>query len=87
MFTQLNPTLPVTVEGKGKGLAFAVIDYGEERELLWVIALSESREICRAPNPEVRAQGNWSVGRRSAAEPAGANVQSIAGFSASGASR
>ena len=42
-FTQLNPTLPVTVEGKGKGYAFAVIDYGQEHHLIWVVALDGTR--------------------------------------------
>ena len=28
-FSQLNPSLPVSVEGKGNGAAFAVIEYGE----------------------------------------------------------
>ena len=29
-FTQLTPSVPMTVAGKGEGLAIAVIDYGEE---------------------------------------------------------
>ena len=38
-FTQLNPAVPVRVEGKGQGYAFAVIDYGQEHNLIWVVAL------------------------------------------------
>jgi hypothetical protein len=52
-FTQLNPCLPVTVEGKGKGSAFAVIDYGQEHNLIWVVALDDSGEIWCSPNPRV----------------------------------
>ncbi|WP_225871492.1 hypothetical protein [Qipengyuania atrilutea] len=63
MFTQLNPPLPVTVLDRGKGLALAVIDYGPEHNLLWVTALDESGEIWCAPNPKVRMQENWSMGR------------------------
>lgn len=73
-FTQLVPTLPVHVEGKGKGLAIAVIDYGEEHHLIWVVIVDETCEIWCASNPMVRAQSNWSFGRKSAQEPAGARV-------------
>lgn len=62
-FTQLNPTLPVTVEGKGKGYAIAVIDYGEEHSLIWVTAMDETGEIWCAPNPKVRVRSNWTLGR------------------------
>lgn len=62
-FTQLDPPLPMTVEDKGDGYAFAVIDYGQEFDLLWVVALNDSGEIWCAPNPKVRMQSNWSMGR------------------------
>lgn len=68
MFTQLDPSLPVTVEGKGKGYAFAVIDYGQEHHLIWVVALDDSGEIWSAPNPKVRMANNWTMGRGSAAK-------------------
>ena len=63
MFTQLQTPLPVHVIGKGAGLAFAVIDYGAEHNLLWVTALDEGGEIWCAPNPKVRVAENWSLGR------------------------
>ncbi len=63
MFTQLNPPLPVLVTDKGQGLAFAVIDYGVEYDLIWVTALDGSGEIWCAPNPKVRLQANWTMGR------------------------
>lgn len=65
-FTQLDPPLPVTVEGKGKGYALAVIDYGQEHNLIWVTGLSESGEIWCAPNPLVRLESNWTMGRKAA---------------------
>ena len=62
-FTQLNPCIPMTVEGKGKGSAIAVIDYGQEHNLIWVVALDESGEIWCSPNPIVRMRANWTMGR------------------------
>ena len=61
--TQLDPPLPVTVQDRGKGFAFAVIDYGQEHNLIWVTAITETGEIWCAPNPVVRMQANWSMGR------------------------
>ncbi|MBI1406942.1 MAG: hypothetical protein GC145_12540 [Caulobacter sp.] len=69
-FTQLDPCLPVTVEDKGKGYAFAVIDYGQEHHLIWVVALDDGGEIWSAPNPKVRVSGNWTMGRRGASPAA-----------------
>ena len=66
MFTQLNPPLPVNVEGRGKGYAFGLIDYGQEHNLIWVTAMDETGEIWCAPNPKVRVQNNWSMGRDAA---------------------
>jgi len=63
VFTQLNPPLPVLIIDKGAGLAFAVIDYGAEHNLIWVTALDDTGEIWCAPNPKVRMQANWTMGR------------------------
>ncbi|MBW0145357.1 hypothetical protein [Sphingomicrobium clamense] len=63
MFTRLDPPIPMHVLDKGSGLAFAVIDYGVEHHLVWVIALDEGGEIWCAPNPRVRVQANWTMGR------------------------
>lgn len=62
-FTQLNPTIPVHVIGKGAGYALAVIDYGQEHNLIWVRAINETGEIWCAPNPKVRVTANWTMGR------------------------
>ena len=45
------------------GLAFAVIDYGIEHNLIWVTALDAGGEIWCAPNPKVRLAENWTAGR------------------------
>jgi hypothetical protein len=63
MFTQLNPPIPLHVLGKGDGLAIGMIDYGAEHNLMWITALDETGEIWCAPNPKVRMQKNWSMGR------------------------
>ncbi len=68
MFTELKQPLPVSVREKGNGLAFAVIDYGIESDLLWVVILDDSGEIWCVPNPKVRVRPNWSVGRASTRE-------------------
>jgi hypothetical protein len=63
MLTQLNPPVPLHVLGRGDGYALAVIDYGQEHNLLWVTAITATGEIWCAPNPQVRMQQNWSMGR------------------------
>ncbi|WEK43557.1 MAG: hypothetical protein P0Y64_01620 [Candidatus Sphingomonas colombiensis] len=62
-FQQLDPPIPLHVLGKGTGFAIAVIDYGQEHNLIWVTALDDSGEIWCAPNPQVRMQANWTMGR------------------------
>ncbi|EIZ77244.1 hypothetical protein WSK_4237 [Novosphingobium sp. Rr 2-17] len=63
MFTQLNPTIPLHVMGKGDGYALGMIDYGQEHNLIWVTALDGSGEIWCAPNHTVRLGRNWTMGR------------------------
>ncbi len=63
MFTQLNPATPLHVLGRGDGFALGVIDYGQEHNILWVTAITDTGEIWCAPNAEVRMQSNWSMGR------------------------
>lgn len=64
MVTQLHTPIPVHVIDKGSGIAFAVIDYGIEHNLICVTALDENGEICCAPNPKVRVAENWTLGRK-----------------------
>lgn len=75
-FTQLDPPIPLDVEGKGRGYALGVIDYGQEHNLIWVTALNESGEIWCAPNPTVRLPSNWTMGRaRRSGSPASACIE------------
>ena len=64
MLTQLDPPIPLHVLGRGDGYALAVIDYGQEHNLMWVTAIDATGEIWCAPNPQVRMQANWSMGRK-----------------------
>ncbi|WP_068073745.1 hypothetical protein [Novosphingobium lentum] len=63
MFTQLNPTIPLHVLGKGHGYAIGMIDYGQEHNLIWVTAIDDTGEIWCAPNAKVRLGKNWTMGR------------------------
>jgi len=76
-FTQLDPPLPLHVVDRGNGTAVAVIDYGPEFDLLWVVGFDDGGEIWCVPNPQVRLQANWSMGRSK--KPATGKVTSIAG--------
>ena len=55
-FQQLATSIPGYVLDKGARSAIAVIDYGQERNLIWVTAMNETGEIWCAPNPRVRLQ-------------------------------
>lgn len=50
-FVQLDPPIPLHVLGKGPGFAIAVIDYGQEHNLIWVTAINETGEVWRAEPP------------------------------------
>jgi hypothetical protein len=61
MMLQLNPTICLDTP-KGRGLCHFVIDYGEEHDLLWVVADDATGEIWTWPNPKVRFVRNISLG-------------------------
>lgn len=62
MMLQLNPPIPISTP-KGNGMAWIVIDYGPEFNLMWVVAIDETGEIWTFDNPQVRAQKNITLGR------------------------
>lgn len=68
MITQLDPPIPLSTP-KGKGMAWAVIDYGMEHNLMWVVAIDSTGEVWTFCNPEVRAQKNITIGRKQINEP------------------
>jgi hypothetical protein len=61
MMLQLNPTIPLETPN-GPGLCHLVIDYGEEHNLLWVVADDATGEIWAWPNQKVRFPKNISFG-------------------------
>jgi uncharacterized cupin superfamily protein len=61
MMLQLHPTIWLKTP-KGVGLAHFVIDYGEEHDLLWVVADDATGEVWTWPNPDVRLVKNISLG-------------------------
>jgi hypothetical protein len=62
MILQLNPPIPMQTP-KGEGLAWLVLDYSAEYNLLWTVAINETGEIWTFANPEVRATKNITMGR------------------------
>lgn len=63
MIIQLNPPIPLSTP-KGNGLAWLVLDYGAEHNLMWTVAINDTREIWTFSNVEVRAQKNVTMGRK-----------------------
>ena len=59
---QLNPPLPV-VTPKGPGIAHALVDYGPEHDLIWVV-FQENGECWSWRNQEIRADENITFGRK-----------------------
>lgn len=64
MILQIDPPLPLDTD-KGPGLAHFLVDYGPEFHLLWVLFLDADGACWTLPNPQVRAQRNITMGRRS----------------------
>lgn len=63
MIQQLDPPIPVYVEGRGNGVAIGWIDYSCEYHLFWIIAFDNSGEVWTLPNPQIRLQKNITMGR------------------------
>lgn len=59
---QLNPPIPLNTP-KGEGIAWLVLDYGAEHDLMWTVAIDDTGEIWTFSNREVRAQKNITLGR------------------------
>ena len=68
---QLNPPLPVVVSceftrngtGWEKGWAHGWTDYSPESHRIWTVALDRDGSCYDVPNPMVRMQTNWTLGR------------------------
>lgn len=62
MIVQLNPTIPLTTP-KGDGYAVALIDYGEDHDLKWVVIQTDTGEIWTWNNDKVRGVKNITADR------------------------
>lgn len=60
---QLNPQIPVYIPKRDmKGYAIGWIDYSQDHNLIWVVAL-QNTEIWLFENHEVRIDKNITIGR------------------------
>lgn len=55
---QLEPSIPVEVEGYGLGEARIMLDYGPDKELFWVVFLDEDGRSIIAPNTKIKKSNN-----------------------------
>lgn len=62
MIQQLNPPIPVITKS-GPGLAHAIIDYGIDHDLYWIVFRDKDGECWTYSNKEIRAQSNLTYGR------------------------
>lgn len=62
MITQLNPPIPLDTP-KGKGLAYFLIDYSVDFNLMWVVFDDLTGECWTWDNTKVKAQKNVTLGR------------------------
>jgi hypothetical protein len=59
---QLNP--PIYLETpKGPAMAYMVVDYGVDYDLIWVCFIKETGECWSFRNPQVRQAENITMGR------------------------
>lgn len=60
--TQLSPPIPMMCP-KGEGMAWFLIDYSPEHDLLWTIAINDTGEIWTYANKYVKAIKNITLDR------------------------
>lgn len=74
MIHQLDPPLPVTITAKAlprgvqsksrRGWCYGWQSVGIDGHRLWIVAMDDTGEVIDFPQPEVRLDPNWSLGRR-----------------------
>lgn len=62
MIIELKKLKPLLTP-KGSGIAWFMIDYGPEADLMWVVVINDTGEIWTFSNKEVRAEKNITLGR------------------------
>ena len=63
MLTELRQVLYLDTP-RGPAIAFAVIDYGAQADLIWVCFILESGECWSYPNPVIKLAKNITMGLR-----------------------
>lgn len=63
MILQLDPYIPIWHAKHGTGYAIGWQDYSQEHHLVWICAFDKSGEVWEIPNPEIRLQFNYTMGR------------------------
>lgn len=61
---KLDPPIPVETP-KGKGYAIFIRDYSLEYDDMWTVVLDSNGEFWTFNNKDVRAQKNYTLGRKS----------------------
>jgi hypothetical protein len=71
---QLDPPLPVTITAKAlpagvqsksrRGWCYGWQSVGIDGHRLWIVAMDDTGEVIDFPQPEIRLDPNWSIGRR-----------------------
>lgn len=62
MITRIDPPLPLKTP-KGKALAYFMIDYGIDHDLMWVCFQNDTGECWTWKNSDIRADDNITIGR------------------------
>jgi len=72
---QLDPPIPM-ITPKGKGYALLVIDYSQEHDLIFTVAIDDTGELWCFRNHEVRLQENITMGRKKSTLPQQSSITS-----------
>ena len=74
MIHQCDPPLPVTITAKKlppgvqsksqRGWCYGWQSVGIDGHRLWIVVMDDTGEVVDVPQPEVRVDMNWSIGRR-----------------------
>ena len=51
---QLNPTIPVEVDKLGPAEAICIFDYGQEKDLMWLVFLDSSGQSIFVHNSDIK---------------------------------
>jgi len=62
MIIRIDPALPLETP-KGSGMAYFLINPGQQHHLEWVVFIDETGECWTFENPDVRLQHNLTEGR------------------------